>query len=375
MSRFDLGMSIDYCPNWGVVESVREIFQNALDAQTVNPDNKMYFEYSSEEKILRVGNKNGSLSTESLLLGSSTKRSQAETIGQHGEGYKVATVVLLRNGKTVRVINRGNREIWTAKIVDSRRYGAKVCVFDVEKNSVFKSVPDHDLIFEVGNITQDEFNDIKESNLHLQDIKKGDFIKAGDSRILLSDEHKGKIFVKGLFVCKSKFAKFGYDLSPTLVKLDRDRGLIDSFDLQWACGKLICATNDVDFIDDAKNLWDGEYVRMFANSTKDGLSEVYNREYNRFIEKNGSDAIPVVDTEDFNRKKKMGINAVMVTRNDYHYITSSSSYQASVSEEPERTLEGVIVDFKSWFDSLSDTNPEVHESGVAIVEELLSFIE
>ena len=97
MKRFDLGMSINYCPTWGVVESVREFFQNAHDEEIVNPENKMYFGYNKDSKTLCIGNKNGRLTTNTLLLGQSSKRDSSETIGQHGEGYKVATVVLLRN--------------------------------------------------------------------------------------------------------------------------------------------------------------------------------------------------------------------------------------------------------------------------------------
>lgn len=57
MKRFELGMSINYCSTWGVVEAVREIFQNALDAQTANPDNEMYFGYDKDKETLFVGNK------------------------------------------------------------------------------------------------------------------------------------------------------------------------------------------------------------------------------------------------------------------------------------------------------------------------------
>ena len=140
MRRFDLGMSIDYCKQWGVVEAIREFAQNAVDAQTVNPENKMYFDYNRNEQVLRIGNKDGLLTTTSLLLGKTTKENNEKTIGQHGEGYKVATVVLLREGKQVRVYNRSVKEVWTAKIIKSRRYKADVVVFDIEKvnkNEIF----------------------------------------------------------------------------------------------------------------------------------------------------------------------------------------------------------------------------------------------
>lgn len=40
MRRFELGMSLDYVSNWTLVDAVREIFQNSLDEEIQNPDNK-----------------------------------------------------------------------------------------------------------------------------------------------------------------------------------------------------------------------------------------------------------------------------------------------------------------------------------------------
>ena len=185
MKRFDLGMSLNYCADWGVVEAIREFAQNAKDAETFNKDNKMYFDYDKDAEVLRIGNKNGCLTTETLLLGKTTKANDENMIGQHGEGYKVATVVLMRLGKQVKVYNRSVKEVWTAKIVNSKRYNAKVIVFDIEKVSIFKSVPDHDLIFEISNISEDEYSSIVKSTLSLQDLKEGtDYIESNGSKIL-----------------------------------------------------------------------------------------------------------------------------------------------------------------------------------------------
>ena len=105
MQRFDLGMSLNYVSNWTAVEAIREIFQNALDAEVMDPVNKMSYSYDSENQILRICNKKGVLSTSSLLLGNSSKRDNKNTIGSHGEGYKVATIVLLREGLGLKIYN------------------------------------------------------------------------------------------------------------------------------------------------------------------------------------------------------------------------------------------------------------------------------
>lgn len=371
MRRFDLGMSINYCGSWDVVQSVRELFQNAYDAQTANPSNTMYFSYDEESETLRVGNKNGSLETKTLLLGQSSKVDDERMIGQHGEGYKVATVVLLRNGKTVTVYNRSEREVWTAKVVRSRRYQADVVVYDIEKVSIFKSVPDHDLIFEVGGITKDEYEAIVKSNLHLQDLDSEHVIQAGGSRILTDEAHAGRLYVGGLYVTTSKYAKLGYDFEPTLIKLDRDRSFIDGLDLQFVTGKVICATNNLDAIKKYKDIWDGQYIRWYLNrgTLGEGLTKLYDEMYQEFIKKNGDDAIPCTSTEEFNRLKRNGFNAVLVNDNQYHYISSSTSY--SVVNFENDSNDELADKLESWFDENIDKDSDAYASGKSIIDDVL----
>ena len=375
MRRFDLGMSIDYCKQWGVVEAIREFAQNAVDAQTVNPDNKMYFDYNKDEQVLRIGNKDGLLTTTSLLLGKTTKENDEKTIGQHGEGYKVATVVLLREGKQVRVYNRSVKEVWTAKMVKSRRYKADVVVFDIEKVSIFKSVPNHDLIFEVEGITEDEYDAIVRSNLHLQDLKEDkDYLQAGMSRVLIDEKFAGRLYVGGLFVTSSKYATLGYDFEPSLIRLDRDRSFIDGLDLQFITGKVLCQTGKIDFIKAAKEHWDGKYIRWYLDDflKKDDLSSLYEDSFNKFTSKHGVDAIPTNSTDEFNQLKRNGFNAVMVNDNDYHYITHSSSYTAP--EVKTETNDELADRLRDWFyDNIVEDSVE-YQTGVDIIEDVIACL-
>lgn len=372
MSRFDLGMSINYCPQWGIVEAVREYFQNAFDAQTADASNKMYFEYDENEEVLRIGNKNGLLNPDTLLLGKTTKTDNEKMIGQHGEGYKVATVVLLRNGKEVKVYNQSKKEVWTAKIIKSRKYQAQVVVFDIEKVSIFKSVPDHDLIFEIKGISAEEFEAIKESNLHIQEMD-GEIkcVKSSLGRILTGDKYHGKLFVGGLYVTTSQYATMGYDFDPSLVKLDRDRSFIDGIDLQFICGKVISATNDIDFIKQMKDNWDGRYIRYFLNTyCKSDFTRLYDEAYEKFKADNGSDAVPTTDTSEFNRLKRNGFNAVMVTDNEYHYITSSSSYSSSDTEETESNKD-LADKLESWFSEYIEEDSDAYREGADLISEII----
>lgn len=389
MKRFDLGMSINYCPTWGVVESVREFFQNAHDEEIVNPENKMYFGYDKDSKTLCIGNKNGRLTTNTLLLGQSSKRDNSETIGQHGEGYKVATVVLLRNGKGVKVYNRADKEVWTAKTIKSRRYQADVVVFDIEKVSIFKSVPDHDLIFEISGIDEDEYNAIVDSNLFLQDLREGeDYITSNPGyplttcmcKVLTGERHAGKLFVGGLYVTTSKYAKYGYDFAPELVRLDRDRGFIDGIDLQFLTAKVISATGDTELINEAKNFWDGSYFKYYLSNYKSvfdnsSYAEMFDKSYQEFLDENGEDAIPVQTTDDFNRLSRNGFNPVLVEEKDFFFYSGSSMYNPAPDIEDESDAGELADKLEDWFADISlDHDSDEYNNGACIVDNIIELL-
>lgn len=369
MKRFDLGISLDYCPDWGVVEAVREIFQNAYDEGVVDSSKAMFHDY--KDGVLTIGNKNGRLATSSLLLGASTKRNNDATIGRHGEGYKVATVVLMRLGKSVKIYNHGTSETWTAKVVCSRRYGADVVVFDIEK-SVFGD-KSGDLVFEISGIDEDEYAEIVKHNLHLQDLN-GKYVDAKGCKVLTDDAHSGMIFVGGLYVSTSKYARFGYDFLPELVKLDRDRTLIDTLDLQLLCAKVLSWTNDLEICTEARDTWDGEYLRYYVTAyARGGLSKLFDDAWDAFVKQYGKDAIPVTSTEKFNLLVSKGYKAALVKEKDYHFISNSSGYCSDgVSEPEDDALDDQLHDF--WEKCKGYLPDDLVTEGDALIEAVIDAL-
>lgn len=342
--RYELGMSLDYVMNWSIVDAIREIFQNALDGEIENPENKWYFNYDAGTQILQVGNKQGSLDASTLLLGSSSKKDDSKTIGKHGEGYKVAMIVLLRNGCGVRVLNYVNREIWEAKVISSKRYGCDIGVVDVNPLGILKEAPENNLIFEVTGITEDVYEKIKENNLWLQgDV--GDVIESEGSRILLKADYKGKIYVKGLYVCTKKEFTYGYDLDPSLVNLDRDRMMVDFLQLQFTTSEVILGTNNKAFIKSCLNIVDGEYLRFYWNSNN-VISEMKNEVYSEFRRQYGENAVPVKTNDEFNSYTTLGVKAIMVNGNQYELIKGADAY---VEEEVESPVSLALCRLEGWF--------------------------
>lgn len=245
-------------------------------------------------------------------------------------------------------------------------------MFDIEKVSIFKSVPDHDLIFEISGISEDEYASIVESNLSLQDLKEGvDYIESRGSKILLGEKFAGKLFVGGLFVTSSRYAKKGYDFKPSLIKLDRDRSFIDGLDLQFLTGKVICESGNMELVRQLKDVWDGQYIRWYLRDgfEQDTVADLYNEAYDDFISKWGRDAIPCNDTDTFNRLKRNGYNAVMLKDNDYHYVSNSSHYV-----EPKvlsRTNRDVADDLEEWFNEWISEDSDAYDHGSSLIEEVL----
>ena len=197
MRKYELSISADYVPEWGVTEAIREFFQNSIDEETRDASNKMFFDYDAENRTVRIGNKHSELDIKTLLFGVTTKSGDKEMIGNHGEGYKIATVVLLRLGKTVVFQNYCRREIWRPRLVNSKRYGGiQVPTFFVDNAAVWEKVPEHSLIIEIGGIEPEEYEKIRDSNLHLQQPgpERKDTSYGG---ILAGEEFKGKVFVAG----------------------------------------------------------------------------------------------------------------------------------------------------------------------------------
>ena len=56
-SKFELSIDVNYVNSWGVVEAIRELFQNAYDESVQQPENEYFFSYDKESYCILIGNK------------------------------------------------------------------------------------------------------------------------------------------------------------------------------------------------------------------------------------------------------------------------------------------------------------------------------
>lgn len=360
MSKFELSLARDYVPDWTIVDAIRELFQNALDQEAQMPDNTASWSY--KDGTFKISNKTSTLETKSLLLGITTKEGDDRTIGQFGEGYKIATLVLLRNAKEVTIYNYGLREVWRPRFVKSRRFGAEILTFFVDKKYPWTQVPDNDLTIEVTGITEEEWHEqIVPSNLHLQTgVKIEETSELGEA--LGDPRHAGLVFVNGLYVCKYEPYHFGYNFNPGSLKLDRDRKLVSDFDLRWLASKLwVDSPRAIDLVE--LDLVDVSYLSDLAwyGST----ASLYNAALARFRLVHGPRAVPV-STQAEADNVPTGYKAVIVSDNYKSLITKSSAYEELIDD----TI-SPLDKLQQWFELIEGSlTEEQSEQFKEIMEEL-----
>lgn len=91
-----LNLAENYCPSWSTWEVAREIICNAMDAGAHTVE-------TPSSNTLIVTTEAVPSFSELMVIGVSTKRNDEKSIGQFGEGFKLAALVATRMGGTVEV--------------------------------------------------------------------------------------------------------------------------------------------------------------------------------------------------------------------------------------------------------------------------------
>jgi len=220
MKTYALPLAIDYVAHWGVVEAVRELLQNAIDSDSP-------FECQFAEGSMRITSRGVKLEPKTLLLGVSTKCADSSKIGSFGEGYKLALLVLARQGKDVAIFNGDS--FWRPRLAYSEDFECVQLFIDTEE-----SFENPGLTFDIAGLTDAEIASIKESCLLLSPFN-GEVIEGTAGSILV--DLPSRLYVNSLFVCNTGL-KHSYNFKPKYLKLERDRQTVADFDLKWQTSDL-----------------------------------------------------------------------------------------------------------------------------------------
>ena len=306
MPRFELSITADYAPAWGLWEGIREIVQNALDGQ----DKGYRIEFEHKDNILRVTNRGLKLDSSVWLLGKSTKRNDPAARGQHGDGLKVGALALVRAGVPMWIMNGPDR--WTPRLEASEHYaGERVLAIHTRKGA--RRDEDFSVYVEVSYPVWDQF---RKRFLPFADINPGD-IETVPYRgsIIFDPAFAGDIYAKGIWVCRKPDLPYGYDLQQ--LQLDRDRRLVDDWEFGYEAAKVWTGILDNEEADG--QLYRNVYARMLVGEAVDlgKLSSYAESQHceaiaSIFEESYGKKARPVVSAEQANTLEFYGLKGVVV---------------------------------------------------------------
>ena len=248
--RDRLSLSRNYVSSWGIEEAIRELLQNAKDS---NGEDIIDIDKSSG--TITITNKNTSIPSSTLLLGNTSKKDDLDKIGQFGEGYKLALLVLLRENKEI-FIKNGNKN-WTPSFEYSDNFECEVlCITETAGNG-------DDLTFEISGFDSSELDELENEFLGLNG-QAYNSIQTSYGEILTDSDYKGKVFVDGLPVYEDDNFDYGYNFRPCYVSLDRDRKSINIYELKRLTAlSVACCVDNFAFVDeviDGKGR-DGEYIK------------------------------------------------------------------------------------------------------------------
>lgn len=327
VKKYTLPISPEYCEHWGLWEAVREIYQNALDESGAE------ITYCDDD-YMTISSATGHLTPKSLLLGSSSKRSDPTKRGKFGEGYKLALLVLSRLGHSV-VIQSGN-EVWIPKLEHEDSFGSTV--LNVYINTVEPEFAVEGVHFQIQGITSDDRDSIQKN---IRD-------EVTDT-ILDQPDEVGRIYVGGLYVSTVKNYKCGYAFAPGTIKLDRDRGMVDGFDLAFETSRLWqerSGDRAVELMNEKAN--DVLYIESHVHSYSD--LALHTSGY--FATKYGNSAIPVSDQEEIKQATSAGLKWVLVPESVKNIIRLVKHWILPSEKSPLDRLK----DFRDKYDSYMQKN-------------------
>ncbi len=323
---YELPLVKNYVAHWGLKEAVRELFQNALDCDSP-------FDVQFKDNILEITSVNSTLQARSLLLGATTKNDDPKSIGQFGEGYKIAMLVLVRLGKFVQILN--GKFSWVPTFRESKIYDGEKTLHVIEhKHDVKGHVG---LKFRICGITDDEYELIRLSCIHLwDDEQRGTYTQTSMGRIY---PFPNKLYVNGLYVCDTEL-NHSYDVLPEFITLERDRQTVSSWDLKYTAKEMWFLTKQYDKIAEMMEA-DAPEMTYAGFSTPELVKEAC---YKLFKSKH-SGKIAVKNQQELEACVKRGMEVVVVSQPYYGALHGHASY---IAENRSYELKVPTVYLEEW---------------------------
>lgn len=338
VKTYPLPIVRNYIRHWGLPESARELLQNALD-YLKDQDEDASLDFSFTGDTLTITSRYASLAASTLLLGRTSKADDADAIGSFGEGYKLALLVLTREGFPVRVLN-GAVE-WRPVFAHSETFGEEVLTIE-ERPLGYDS---QGVTFEIGGLDDDAKEVVRSICLRMQPLMR-DVIGTPKGHILPS--RPGKLYVGGLFVCDTNM-RYGYDVKPEHLQLERDRQTVNSFSLQYLTRDMWLASKRWDDIISLLEAEAPDVEHVVYSAVPKELAE---QAAAVFEHKHGT-ALPITSQEQADKWRNSAASTVITPRALAHVVSTAPRYAVRLAApapvlSPKQTLENWLQENKRY---------------------------
>ncbi len=298
MARHEYMIREDYVRNWRVQDALRELIANALDAE-VEQGAAASVTHLGDEMV--ITNRGVRLDVQALYLGGTSKAGSTQTIGQYGEGMKLALLVLVRNNFNVKIEN--DYETWTP-VLETDKNGVRAFAI----NTRTKKVPSGNLVITIEGVSDDLFYQATQMFLKLNPPK--DVLATTEGEILLDPDREGHVYARGVYITKISGAMAGYNLKE--LEVSRDRRSYEQYQLNLKVQSMWgqAATRP----EAARKVFDG-----FLNGASDlhGASWITNVDLAEsmvkvFQARYGDNALPIFSTGEGVELEHLGAKGVVV---------------------------------------------------------------
>ncbi len=232
--RIKTNLTRNYVPDWTVLDAMRELLQNAIDS---DPEGfSLDWDHKTETVTIKT---NTALPLSSLYMGESSKRGDTTKLGVHGEGLKLALLILLRENRLpfIQSSSTVQPKFEPAECVDS---GDESLLFTSLEVMVFEVYPQN-----YSDKTSITFTANFDEWMSLVTIVLPKDTPYG----ILENHPTGSLYLGGLRIADVGM-HYAYNLAPGSIQLERDRRVADIFKVQEACAQIWLDTERWDDIVD-----------------------------------------------------------------------------------------------------------------------------
>ncbi len=226
-------ISPEYIKDWTISMAIRELLQNLLDTKREFGASGAA-RYNKKRGMAELKDDGPGLELRHLALGISEKG--ADSVGQFGEGLKLALLLFAREGRSIEIRSKDYR---LAPVIRPSEFGTETLFFEVEEMG--SSIQGTTVRFKC---SQDELNDGKS-------YFPTEFKVSSEHKVswVLKDKISlpgGRIFINGSLVATIEDALFSYHLFGEGAKKisNRDRSIVDHSVLKGLIKDNITGTGD-----------------------------------------------------------------------------------------------------------------------------------